>query len=910
MATATGTPRPSPYYKQLSEDVKVVRKLLASSSPSTASASSTTFLPAPVLQSTISSSVNQSANIDVLQQGIKVSKLSTRGVWNPRFITLSSDKFAFFITHHKLHAAAATTEPAAAGGGMEDKLRSYTAKLPIPLWTPSHGLRWKSSLQSKDGDTSSLTAYTRYLDIADIDGWQVGLVGTQILEYSHRAMVSGNNTKGGLKNENDVSNIVTIFHGGYQKAINLLIRDKNHRQALVETLQQLKRTYNTVVKFVDNEQLLLRYVYYDIDVDSNGFVNSKEFNSICKRINLELKGDRNMIFQQYVDEVKETRTQQQQELMQGRPNELTSSETQDLIESISSKGSPAYELWDTLFGPKSKSVSKAQFHDEFLVKCQGEVSLLSVDSDVLMDSLSLFTAQGPSKSLLSKKAISKAQFVSFLYSDLNSAYDPNATKALPPKSRQGGGGLNKPLSYYWINTSHNTYLMGDQLQSWSSVEAYMRALYRGCKCLELDCWDDSDNKKNQPPFKPVVYHGHTLTSKIEFRSICVAVKKYLDANPNTYPIILSLENHCSHPYQRTMATDMKKIFGKLLFVPSGNQTSGGTLPSPEHLRGMVVIKGKRPPEADEDGQNPKTRGKADKAAVKKQESYAGEENGVDQYDAAQTGGHHSKIDPELANLTLFHGVKFKNFNESIEMNPSHMHSIGESKIKKIVGKKNAGKMWRKYNIQHLTRTYPAGTRVDSSNYNPVLPWAMGSQLVALNFQTSDVPLVLNDGMFKQAGGCGYVEKPKSIVNGAPFNRKNIRIEVLSAQCLPKPNGVKKGETIDPYIQIDLHDVRISEDETKEGYTTSSFKTSSIDNNGLCPVWTDTQTEFEVCNADVAMLLFKIVDEDWDLDDMIASCAIPVRHLRKGYRSIILCNHNGTRSGAYQSATLLVKIEEY
>lgn len=283
---------------------------------------------------------------------------------------------------------------------------------------------------------------------------------------------------------------------------------------------------------------------------------------------------------------------------------------------------------------------------------------------------------------------------------------------------------------------------------------------------------------------------------------------------------------------------------------------------------------------------------------------------VDEYDKAKSQGKKSKIDAELANLTLFHGTKYKNFDASIEMNPSHMHSIGESKIKKILDKsKDAAKLWRKYNVQHMTRTYPAGARIDSSNYNPVLAWAMGCQLVALNFQTPDAPLILNDGMFKQSGGCGYVEKPESVLTGsAPPNKKNIHIEVLSAQCLPKPNGVKTGETIDPYVQIDLHDVRLADDGDKEEYATSSFKTSCVDNNGFCPVWKDAKTDFEVCNPDVAMVLFKIVDEDWDLDDMIASCAIPVSQLRKGYRSVILYNHNGTRSGAFQSATLFVKIE--
>jgi hypothetical protein len=53
--------------------------------------------------------------------------------------------------------------------------------------------------------------------------------------------------------------------------------------------------------------------------------------------------------------------------------------------------------------------------------------------------------------------------------------------------------------------------------------------------------------------------------------------------------------------------------------------------------------------------------------------------------------------------------------------------------------------WVELNKRMFTRIYPAGLRVDSSNYNPIQPWTVGCQLVALNYQTPGVPMQINKG---------------------------------------------------------------------------------------------------------------------------------------------------------------------
>jgi len=115
----------------------------------------------------------------------------------------------------------------------------------------------------------------------------------------------------------------------------------------------------------------------------------------------------------------------------------------------------------------------------------------------------------------------------------------------PVEKSQVRDDMTQPLSHYWIASSHNTYLTGNQLTGESSIDGYINALKLGCRCVELDCWDGEDGE-------PIIYHGYTLTSKILFRDVIEAVQKY-GFVASHYPLILSIENHCSIQQQEKMA---------------------------------------------------------------------------------------------------------------------------------------------------------------------------------------------------------------------------------------------------------------------------------------------------------------------------------------------------------------------
>jgi phosphatidylinositol phospholipase C delta len=346
--------------------------------------------------------------------------------------------------------------------------------------------------------------------------------------------------------------------------------------------------------------------------------------------------------------------------------------------------------------------------------------------------------------LVQKKVLSPAD------AGLDTHDQPPALKALLDKPHVNVPSYirdrSHPLPEYFISSSHNTYLTAHQLYGSSTAIAYQTALLNGARCVEIDAWDNDDN-----PEEPKVTHGYTLTSNLPFRAICETIRDVVDREAagnlgegiHAAPIMLSLENHCGTKGQLRLAQIMQEVWGDRLLSKAvrehghHEQEGTGSHITLQELGNKIAVMVEyhfvgEPEDSDSsDDEGADEASKAEKKAYQDKKKKA----------AA------SPIIPELADLGVY-AQSVKPVDQSWLTgnlcNGPHHHLINmsESGVSKLLPENTAA--ISKHNAHHLMRVYPKGTRIFSRNLNPCTFWGVGAQVAALNWQTFDAAMQLNE----------------------------------------------------------------------------------------------------------------------------------------------------------------------
>ncbi|KAM4841646.1 1-phosphatidylinositol 4,5-bisphosphate phosphodiesterase beta-4 isoform 2-T6 [Thomomys bottae] len=527
----------------------------------------------------------------------------------------------------------------------------------------------------------------------------------------------------------------------------------------------------------------------------------------------------------------------------------------------------------------------------------------------------------PDEDLKKKGLISSDGFCRYLMSDENAPVFLDRLELYQE--------MDHPLAHYFISSSHNTYLTGRQFGGKSSVEMYRQILLAGCRCVELDCWDGKGEDQ-----EPIITHGKAMCTDILFKDVIQAIKETAFVT-SEYPVILSFENHCSKYQQYKMSKYCEDLFGDLLLkqaLESHPLEPGRPLPSPNDLKRKILIKNKRlKPEVEKkqlealksmmeagesaapasilEDDNEEEIENADQEEEAHPEFKFGNELSADDLGHKETVANSVKkglvtvedeqawmasykyvgattnIHPYLSTMINYaQPVKFQGFHVAEERNIHYnMSSFNES-----VGLgylKTHAIEFVNYNKRQMSRIYPKGGRVDSSNYMPQIFWNAGCQMVSLNYQTPDLAMQLNQGKFEYNGSCGYLLKPDFMRRPDrtfdPFSETPVdgviaatcSVQVISGQFL-------SDKKIGTYVEVDMYGLP-TDTIRKE------FRTRMVMNNGLNPVYNEESFVFrKVILPDLAVLRIAVYDDN---NKLIGQRILPLDGLQAGYRHISLRN---------------------
>ncbi|KAI7243284.1 hypothetical protein KC343_g4596 [Hortaea werneckii] len=472
-----------------------------------------------------------------------------------------------------------------------------------------------------------------------------------------------------------------------------------------------------------------------------------------------------------------------------------------------------------------------------------------------------------------------------------------------------------PLPEYFISSSHNTYLLAHQLYGESSTEAYATALRTGSRCVEIDAWDGKDSLD-----EPKVTHGYTLASNISFRSVCETIRDIVDeesaatsagSGSEPAPILISLENHCGPHGQKRLAEIMRETWQhRLVSEPVRQEGTAEQEGSGQHVKLSelgnkiaVIVEYHIPDEKEDSSSSSESEDDDDEhRQMKKQKK--------------ETPA--SPIIPELAELGVYaQSVKPSDhswLSGELKNGPHHhLINVSESGLKALLPK-SAAEIAR-HNAQHLMRVYPKGTRISSKNLMPVPVWGVGAQVTALNFQTFDASMQLNEALF--SGSAGYVLKPSALRSGgngdlsSTSRRRKLTLHVAGATSIPLPADRDEAKEIKPYVTSTLlQPSDLSGDPPKR--KTSGYKQHKLgflhkgeNPSALDPLWNE-KLEWEDYEDNELMFLRILIksDDSFAANPVLAVAAVRLTYVTPGWSFIRMLDLKGRET----HCSVLVRFE--
>ncbi|RBR19764.1 hypothetical protein FVER53590_13780 [Fusarium verticillioides] len=492
----------------------------------------------------------------------------------------------------------------------------------------------------------------------------------------------------------------------------------------------------------------------------------------------------------------------------------------------------------------------------------------------------------------------------------------NPLKHLPPKD------LTKPISNYFINSSHRT-LMHTLTDSRNAGDAITVALYLGYRSIDLDVWNGTtdteqrDSQVEQPrepkpaqtiktfnrllgfnresnapkpvdlktavsqwghmnsPAEPIVTDGYTLMTPCGFRKACQLIRDFAFVGTDL-PLIVNLEVHADSRQQELMVKIMTEEWHDILLDrPLEACDPRFQLPTLEDLQGRILIR------------LGSFTSNFDRSNDKADDGLPGESD----HKRARVA-----IIQPLAELEVYmRRERFENFDTPRTKSPTHLFSMQEGRVQDLIST-SATELFR-HNQRYFFRVYPSLARQGTSNLDPLRFWRYGIQMAGIVSHNVDEGMMLNEGMFADESGWvlkpdGYRSSKKDTSNdleAGPRKSLDLSIFAFKDQEFMTSTG-REIKNLASFMIVSLH----IHDEEKPRIPRQELNTTEHESGALGYNLNFLVTRTEATIIPKLCILRLIFVEGLSKDHLFAWASLRLDRLNQGFRLVQLYDSKGLK----------------